>query len=490
MSQQIIDALPGLIERVRQARSDVTEIEVKSAAGGMPATMKSSICALANLAGGGWVVLGLEEANNFKPVILANPQILAQALSQIAMTCVPRIAIESEIIEFEERQIVVAKIEECDTSVKPCRDGVQGKAWIRGYDGDYRMDDTQVQAFIGLRTASMLDRKIVEGSVREDLDDELIAVWSNTVTEFNRNGLGRFTPENRLIHAAVIGENSIPTKAGLLTLGRYPQQFFPRYIVNMAKISIQGDRLEENQVASGPIPVMMEEAMDWARRNFAHASQFENGSLIERWEYPLEAFREIISNALIHRDLSPWSQSMAVEIRLYPDHLVVISPGGLFGITKERLGQPSVTSSRNSFLIEMCRYARSATGGKVVEGLSTGIPRVISFLMENGNPPPEFYDSGLQFTVILRNRKFDLLKLTGSVIGASLATGVITGAKLGPSSQSIYNILSATGLTVNEINLQTGKKAPAIRWILRSLQERGLVKAVGGRGQRTVYVRS
>ena len=68
-----------------------------------------------------------------------------------------------------------------------------------------------------------------------------------------------------------------------------------------------------NQVTiTGPIPRMLDSALDWARRTF-DTTIFANpdGTVTDRPEYPLVAFREIIANALILVGLSQfWLQAI------------------------------------------------------------------------------------------------------------------------------------------------------------------------------------
>ena len=68
--------------------------------------------------------------------------------------------------------------------------------------------------------------------------------------------------------------------------------------------------------------------MAWARRNFDTTIVSENdGTLHDQFAYPLTAFRELIANALVHRDLDNWSAGRAVEVRLRPDRLVIANLG-------------------------------------------------------------------------------------------------------------------------------------------------------------------
>ena len=74
MSENLTD----LIDRLRHAGGDYPEVEVKSAAGGLPESLTGSLSALANHPGGGMVILGLGEQSGFRPVSLADPQALKQ----------------------------------------------------------------------------------------------------------------------------------------------------------------------------------------------------------------------------------------------------------------------------------------------------------------------------------------------------------------------------------------------------------------------------
>lgn len=73
--------LDDLISKLRDSGGDTASVEVKSAAGGLPASISSTLSALANLPGGGLVILGLDERTGFRPVPLADPQALKQGLA-------------------------------------------------------------------------------------------------------------------------------------------------------------------------------------------------------------------------------------------------------------------------------------------------------------------------------------------------------------------------------------------------------------------------
>lgn len=78
----------------------------------------------------------------------------------------------------------------------------------------------------------------------------------------------------------------------------------------------------------------------------------ENFRREKQWFYPIEAIREVVVNALAHRD---WTRFVDIEIGIYSDRLEVISPGALqnsMTIEKMMAGQ---RSPRNILIMEVLR---------------------------------------------------------------------------------------------------------------------------------------
>ena len=79
-----------------------------------------------------------------------------------------------------------------------------------------------------------------------------------------------------------------------------------------------------NAVEAGVI----EQALDFVRRNIEVTAWIENGGRrLERWDYPLEAVREALVNAVAHRDYTITVTD--IELSIYTDRVEIISPGRL-----------------------------------------------------------------------------------------------------------------------------------------------------------------
>jgi ATP-dependent DNA helicase RecG len=117
--------------------------------------------------------------------------------------------------------------------------------------------------------------------------------------------------------------------------------------------------------------------------------------------YPETALREVIVNALVHRDLSPAARGTPVQINLFPDRLVVTNPGGLYGpVTIDQLGEPGVLSARNMTLMRLLEDLPGPDDtGPICENRGSGISAMALALRNAGLRPPRFEDRIARFTV-------------------------------------------------------------------------------------------
>jgi ATP-dependent DNA helicase RecG len=176
-------------------------------------------------------------------------------------------------------------------------------------------------------------------------------------------GLARITDDRQLLRkSGVVTAMGVPTVAGLLALGEYPQQWFPNYVIQVAASPEHGapanTRIGDVARFSGPIPQMIDDALAWvgsqSRRRIIDAP---GGRVRDQYDFPPVAVRELLSNALVHRDLAEWSWSRAIELRVNDTESRLVNPGGLYGLSVSRLFDNQITSARNLSLIRICQCA-------------------------------------------------------------------------------------------------------------------------------------
>lgn len=401
--------LAALVGDLRTEGGDLTVVEVKRAARGYPDTVAPSLSGFGNTPGGGVILFGLDESSAFSSVGVYDIAKCKKAVAAAARNAVePRLVVDVQDFTFEGSPIVAATVNELPPSHKPCRVRSSGRAYLRSYDGDYPLSELEIQAFIANRATPRFDEHVVEAASRDDLDADLTDRYCAQASQSSR-ALGRFGTEELLFRTGVlVGEDRRPSVAGLLSLGTYPQQFFPNLVIQASvdpgSRDPAGTRVADTQRFDGPLPWMLDDALRWVARNSRARVRFgADGVGRDELEYPPEAVRELLSNALVHRDYGPYALSEAITLRLQSDKLVLSNPGGLHGLTVERLGLTGVTSARNGYLVRICQDVRIDGGGRVVEALATGIPTVLDSVSRAGMVPPRFFDQGIRFAVLMPN---------------------------------------------------------------------------------------
>ncbi len=224
-----------LVPRLRAVGTDLQRFEVKSAEGGFPRSSLDSVSAFAN-SGSGLLLFGLDESAGFAVVDLD----VAQLASDLAAACAeqldPPIRPEIDVISVDGRWVVAASIDELPADRKPCfvkSKGMDRGSFIRTHDGDRRLTTYEVHVLASSRGQPIDDRAPVEGATVADLDEQLVERLLARLRS-TRGGVFARTDDATALRmmGVVVDSDDGPriTLAGLLALGRFPQQFHPQLV--------------------------------------------------------------------------------------------------------------------------------------------------------------------------------------------------------------------------------------------------------------------
>lgn len=399
------ESLQELVVELRSRRGDTTTVEVKAAAGGCP-DLGETLCAFANMPEGGTIILGLDESAGFRPVGLSNLAELERGVAAQARTGVaPPVRCDFQTFQVDGAPVLVVDVEGLPLHDRPARHG--GQSFLRQSDGDYVMSQQELAQLELLKTQAVRptnpDRQPVPETSLGDLDPDLVRAFIASARDASRR-LREASDEELLQLTGVVTASGELTLAGVYALGRYPQAFSPSLSITAAVPQPPGSgvRTRDLQHLDGPLPELLDRAMDWVRRNTRTSIGYdERGHGVDLTELPMRAVREIVANALVHRNLDGITNSKRVEIRLYDDKLVITSPGGLWGVSGRQLGRPGGKSAVNPLLYDLCTLVRMVDGSRVIEGEGGGIREALQALLAAGLRPPTFVDSGVQFTVLV-----------------------------------------------------------------------------------------
>ena len=324
----------AIVDVLRAEGSDTTHIEAKKASGGYPTDLATTLSAFGNMPGGGVIVLGLDEHNDFAACGVYDAADAQRRLGAQARDAVsPHSRIHFETPDIEGRTLVIARVAELDGPHKPCTVSATGRAYLRSYDGDYPLSEQERAAFIAHRGPQTWDRQPAAGATDADLDSALTSLYLANCRGRSAR-LASMTDRDILTHTRVVDRGGELTLAGLYALGTYPQQFVPTLSVT-ARVAPSprdppGSRNSDIPHFDGPLPELLDSTLSWIRRNTATRIRFgPDGHGRDEPEYPLEAARELVANALVHRDIGDHALGRRVSVVLEHSRLIIANPGGL-----------------------------------------------------------------------------------------------------------------------------------------------------------------
>ncbi len=428
--------LQELIAHLRRVNADLTHIEAKQASTDLPKRLWETLSAFSNTQGGGVIILGVSEELRFAVVGVKNPAKIQHDLASLCSEMEPPVRAHVQVHTINEKHVIAAGIPEIPLQQKPCyypSAGLTNGAFIRVADGDRKLSSYEVQMMLSGRGQPREDEEPVPSAGISELQPRLIKAFVARLRRRPGNRLARLSDEAILRNVKVLVPHNgswVCSLGGLLTLGRYPQQFFPALNLTFiayprTEVGAPGprqDRFLDNERVEGAIPNMLRPTLDILQRNMKRRSVVSGLYRTDLDEYPATAVREAVINSLVHRDLSSGSRGTPVQIQMFPDRLVIHNPGGLYGpVTVDSLGREGISASRNN---TMLRILEDVTlGGErqaVCENRGSGVGAIVAALRQAGLPDPLFDDriSGFRVTFQntsqrrrLRDRRDDILNL-------------------------------------------------------------------------------
>ena len=367
----------------------------------VPERLAKEIAALLNLEGG-HILLGVEKDRTVSG-LSRKPEKAEEWVTEVARVHLRPAAIPYwETIEWSEGRMVGIVSLPRDAPDKPYK-AKRGSAWVTqirvGTTTRDATDDEEVRLY---QQSGRLqyDRKPVPGSVLADLD-------RRRLTNYFRDVRRQACPDEGdeqgwiqlLLNTELMAEDrgrAMLSAGGALLFGVRPNKYLPQSgITAVAYLGTDKDYdAKERAVFRGPTVVLLSEAgdivetgvieqtLDFLRRNTrVEAWVDDGGRRQERWDYPLEAVREAVVNAIAHRDYTITVTD--IEVSIYADRLEVISPGRLPNTVTVGKMLAGYRASRNELIKEVLRDYR------YIEATGLGIPRKIvrGMLAHNGTEP-------------------------------------------------------------------------------------------------------
>ncbi len=401
-------SLKALVSKIQHFNCEFQTVEVKAAEKGCPTRLRDTLSSFSNQDSGGVIVFGLKEKDDFALVGVYDAQDLQKRVVEQCEEMQPKVRPLFTVTEIDGKTVVSAEIPSADFADRPVFYSGSGKykgSYARVGEADKLITDDEIYSYEAFRKRIRDDKRVVDGASTSMLRSEDVARYLEFV-KTDRNNLAANASDDEILELMGITAGGIPTLTGVMVFSKYPQAYFPQLGITavvipgteMGETGSDGERFIANKRFNGTIMEMLESAVIFVERNMRVKTIIDdNGKRSDKPEFPVKAVREVILNALIHRDYSVHTEGIPITIRMYSDRMEVVNKGGLYGrITVDLLGKVN-SDTRNPTLANILEVLQ------VAENRFSGIPTIRKEMKAAGLPEPDFKSRSGEFIVTLKN---------------------------------------------------------------------------------------
>lgn len=405
-----------IIEEAVRLGSETSSVEFKDARGGFPRDTWKTISAFSHRPSGGFIVFGVTEdrsRNSMEVTGITELALLQEKMSNVVSTQMS-VVIRPEYFPMTlgGKTILAIYIPECSDQHKPCyhKDtGMPNGAYVRDGNTDRKITHEEMLRLLDNAKLSKFDSTQASDTQLSDLSEkkmyDLLTRMGQRTNRDARIEEIAFDLLKNLGIADIFDGGNFPTIAGFLIFAKEKPQLkrsFSRYIVRCVKY--KGSNVVTDIIDKADIDGTLNEQIDTIQkfilRNIRTSAQIVGTKRVERYEYPEKAIREIVANAVIHRDYR--ITETYTQVNVFEDRFEIFNPGCLPpGVTVDNIRDAQV--SRNEIIAARLKDL------DYLEEYGRGIDIVFTETEKWGLLQPIFKNTTNSFKVILPGEKLSKL---------------------------------------------------------------------------------
>ncbi len=417
------------------------------------------ICGFANAQGG---VINIGKDDNGRVVGVAEYKKLMDEIPN-KIRNIMGITAEVNLLEEDEKYFV-----EIVTPPYSVPISIRGRYYFRSGSTKQELTGPALNEFLLKKSGKTWDDIIDERAKFDDIDEQSVKIFLNASKNSGR------LPENdgidipELFEKLRLSENGQLKRAAIIFFGKDPGRFYPGIFVKIGRFKKDDTDIIFQETEQGNLILLLQAVLNQLNHKFLiRTIGFEGMHRIEKGEYPLAAIREMLLNALIHRNY----MGAPIQIRVYDDKISIWNEGILpAGLTSAALKRSHSSRPRNLIIADV------AFKGGYIDAWGRGTIKILDTCKEAGLPEPEIIeqDGGMLVTLyknVLTEEQLIKLGLNERQVNAIFHVknkGRISNADF----QEIFSV----------------SKATATRDLTELVDKYGLLEKLGQTGAGTNYI--
>ncbi len=269
----------------------------------------------------------------------------------------------------------------------------RGSYYYRSGSTMQELKGAALNEFLLKRSGRTWDAVIEKKAGFNDIDEDSMRRFLKDASKANRISVEEGISIPDLLTKLRLSEHGKIYRAALILFGNDPGRFYANLPVKIGKFGDSSADLKFHEVLEGNLIQLIDRIPEMLNAKFLkHPIDFQGLQRYERDEYPVDAVREMILNALVHRNYL----GAQTQLRIDEHTLSIWNDGNLpDGITEEDLKRSHASKPRNPLIADVCFKAG------YIDAWGRGTIRILETCNEFGLPEPDMTEFQGGFKVTL-----------------------------------------------------------------------------------------
>lgn len=258
---------------------------------------------------------------------------------------------------------------------------LRGRYYQRSGSTNTELIGAALTEFLLRKSGQTWDEIIESRATIDDIDQKSVDLFLEAAEKSGRMPDVKGLILIELLEKLRVADGGKLKRAALILFGKDPGRFYPNLTVKMGRFGKTDDDLKFQETEEGNLIQLLQEVPKQLGHKFLIKNiSFEGLLRIEKGEYPAAALREMLLNALVHRNY----MGAMIQIRIYDNKLSIWNEGTLpTGITFADLRVNHPSKPKNPIIADVCFK------GGYIDAWGRGTLKIITACREAELPEPE-----------------------------------------------------------------------------------------------------
>ncbi len=284
---------------------------------------------------------------------------------------------------------------------------LRGRYYYRSGSSKLELTGAELNEFLLKKAGKTWDDIIEEGATLDDIDTTSLNMFLADAKESGRMPSVAGLTTLEILEKLRVSKDGKLKRAAIILFGKDPNKFYPNILVKIGRFGSDDADLKYQEAEEGNLIYLLLKVPELLNyKFFVKPINFEGMQRIEKGEYPVAALREMLLNALVHRNY----MGSSIQMRVYDNKFTLWNEGNLpEGLHIESLKTNHSSRPKNPIIADVCFKAG------YIDSWGRGTLKIFYSCQEAELPEPtiEAKDGGILVTLFKSKFALEQLKKLG-----------------------------------------------------------------------------